>query len=123
MEENKNYPGLKDVMPEKKPLEWDLFKSKYFKLEEGEQARLVITGWHTERDYKYKEDQREGRPALIMEVVSENGEFIKYKKYWITSSQKTTEMIKPFIVEAEKIGARTINVLVVKQGKTYLVYP
>lgn len=122
MEEHKEYPGLKPATEEKPKVEWDLFENKYFKLEEGQQARLIMTGWHSVPNYKYRDDQSEGKPALVIQILYEGGKKITHEKFFITSSKKTADMIKPFIDEAERNRARTINVLVIKQGKTYLVY-
>lgn len=107
-------------MNRNEPIDWDLFQSKFYKLEPGKQANVLLTRWR-QRETTFREGE-EPRVTLCFDVLkADDNEFIPPRE-WSTTSPSLAEEFKPIIDKAVKADREFILVILKRTAeKRYIV--
>lgn len=92
---------------------WDVFESKYVRIEEAEPISLELSNWRqTEEEYK-----GEVLPGIRTDVLEENG--IKKNKTLKFTSKRLAAALKPIFEKAEKMKNSSVKVRIMKTGSGF----
>lgn len=106
---------MENVKEEKVPtkIDWNEFTSEYVSLPEGDQKELTLTNW----EQIQKEFEGKPRSGIKMFCVKEDDNSYSDKpKVFSTFSKRLIMLLKPYIVNAEKLGNKTITVKITRVG-------
>ena len=95
-------------------VDWSVFESKYFKLQEGEKREIALTNWHIE----YKEfTPNEPKAVLTFDILSLGGSPDKINKVFSTGNLSLIHSLKPIIERAEKENKEYISILLERKER------
>jgi len=101
-------------------INWERFQNKYFKLEEGEQKKVLLSNWRQEN--KSFEDSEKTRTALVFDVIRINNEVLEVPLEWSTTSGSLALEFKKLIINANEQNKKVIYILLKKiTSKKYVI--
>lgn len=107
----------RDTMTE---IDWDKFQSRFYRIEPGTQAKIVLKNWRQEE--RTFQDSKTPRTALVFDVDRDEKQTFIPPKEWSTTSPTLAEEFKPLIEKAEANGRDELIVILKRTtDKRYIV--
>jgi hypothetical protein len=93
-------------------IDWSSFDSKYVKLEPDRKKVLLVTNW---RMGENKYDNEPAKPALVFDVLSEDGRDVM-KEFKVSAFGLVTKL-RPIVEDCDNHDEQSFLVAVTKVGK------
>lgn len=101
-------------------IDWERFQSKFYYLEAGRQAEVILANWRQE-ERKFSESETP-RTALVFDVIVDNGKELNPCREWMTTSPSLANEFRPMIEAAEQQGRHWVKVILKRTSeKKYIV--